>query len=130
MSLKWNQHCLGILAILIVRLLCSLSNTFAPKCLDSSTAVKGGFFTPFMHFRCRTSVGSVYLTLLGVCCLLGCLSRCCLRDMTLDLFSFRCTECLFSCCFMCLNCLFICRLHEVTGGTLKLCQLAEFCANL
>ena len=34
--------------------------------LDSSTAVKG-FFTPFMHSRCRKSVGSVYLTLLGVC---------------------------------------------------------------
>ena len=64
--LKWNQHCLGILAILIVKLLCSLSNTFAPKCRDSSTAVKGGFFTSFMHSHCRKSVGSVYLTLLGV----------------------------------------------------------------
>ena len=67
MTLKWNQHCLGILAILIVNLLCSLSNTFAPKCRDSSTAVKGGFFTPFMHSRCRKSVGSDYLTLLRVC---------------------------------------------------------------
>ena len=53
MSSKWNQHCLGILAILNVNLLCSLSNTFAPKCRDSSTAVKGGFFTSFMHSRCR-----------------------------------------------------------------------------
>ena len=56
----------GILAILIVNLLCFLSNTFAPECRDSFTAVKGGFFTPFIDFRCRKSVGSVYLTLLGV----------------------------------------------------------------
>ena len=38
----------------------------APKCRDASTAVKGGFFTSLMHSRCRKSVGSVYLTLLGV----------------------------------------------------------------
>ena len=67
MSSKWNRHCLGILAILIVILLCSLSNTFTLKCRDSSMLLKGAFFTPFMHSRCRKSVGSVYLTLLGVC---------------------------------------------------------------
>ena len=57
---------MGILAILNVNLLCFLSNTFATKCCDSSIAVEG-FFTSFMHSRCRKSVGSVYLTLLGVC---------------------------------------------------------------
>ena len=64
MSSKWNQHCLGILAIVIVNLLCSLSNTFATLLL----LLKGAF----SHHSCILVVVnllavSAYLTLLGVC---------------------------------------------------------------
>ena len=80
MRLKLNQHCFGYFSHLDCDLVMPLVKHFAPKCHYSSTFVKGGFITQFMHSRCHkckvterstplvpVTVGSVYLTLLGVC---------------------------------------------------------------